>query len=59
MSTQENTRTYQGPSPSSIIVDLLAEGLREACSMISLRTITSASETLSKSGHNEGNELFI
>ena len=34
--------SHPGPSPSSMIVDRLAEGRREACSMISLRTITSA-----------------
>ena len=38
---QVHLQTYAGPSLSSIMVDLLAEGLREACSMISLRTITS------------------
>ena len=37
-----NTKSYLGPSFSSTIVDLRADGLLDACSIISLRTITSA-----------------
>ena len=38
---QSVSKCYLGPSFSSTMVDLLAEGLREACSMMSLSTITS------------------
>ena len=41
-----DTKSYLGPSFSSTIVDLRADGLLDACSMISLRTITSAKEVV-------------